>query len=155
MIEFYQLIKYKKMSELTLKMAQLDQIKADMNEQVEMLSDAEVNALAQQLNAAINLPFLEEEKEFIVFVKVIKLIDQQLYNLLPNEYYALVKDATEGISEEEAKIIKERLTPVINNVINIPVLTEEQEGHLIGMVLGLIINAMVKGFKLEAIEPTE
>ena len=143
------------MSEITLKMSQLDQIKVDMNEQVEMLSDAEVNALAQKLNAAINLPFLKEEKEFIVFVKVIKLIDKQLYNLLPNEYYVLVKDATEGISEEEAKIIKDRLTPVINSVINIPVLTEEQEGYLISLVLGLIINAMVKGFKLEAIEPVE
>jgi hypothetical protein len=141
------------MSELTLKQSQLDQIKADMNEQVEMLSDAEVNALAQKLNAAINLPFLKEEKEFIVFVKVIKLIDQQLYSLLPNEYYVLVKDTTEGISEEEAKIIKERLTPVINKVINIPVLTEDQEENLISLLLGLIINAMVKGFKLEAIEP--
>ena len=142
------------MSERTLKQSQLDQIREDMNEQVEMLSDAEVNALAQKLNAAINLPFLEEEKEFIVFAKVIKLVDQQLYNLLPNEYYALVKDTTEGVSEEEAKIIKERLTPVINSAINIPVLTEEQEAHLIGLLLGLIINAMVKGFKLEAIEPT-
>ena len=141
------------MSELTLKQSQLDQIRADMNEQVEMLSDAEVNALAQKLNAAINLPFLKEEKEFIVFVKVIKLIDQQLYSLLPNEYYVLVKDTTEGISEEEAKIIKERLTPVINKVINIPVLTEDQEENLISLLLGLIINAMVKGFKLEAIEP--
>lgn len=34
------------MNEITLTEAQLAQIRKDMNEQVEMLSDAEVNALA-------------------------------------------------------------------------------------------------------------
>ena len=126
-----------------------------MNEQVEMLSDAEVNASAQKVNSALNLPFLKEEKEFIVFVKVIKWVDKQLYNLLPNEYYELVKDTNDGISKEEATKIEERLTPLINNIINIPVLTEKQEGKLISLVLGLIINAMIKGSKLEEIELNE
>jgi hypothetical protein len=38
-----------------------------------------------------------------------------------------------------------------NDVVNIPVLTEKQEEKLISLLLGLIINAMVKGFKLEGI----
>nr|WP_320000127.1 hypothetical protein [uncultured Draconibacterium sp.] len=143
------------MSEITLTQGQLAQIKNDMNEQVEILTDAEVNALAQKVNNAINLPFLKEDKEFVVFAKVIKWVDQQLYKLLPNEYYELVKDATDGISKEEAIKIEERLTPLINNVINIPVLTEKQEEKLISLVLGLIINAMIKGFKLEEVQPTE
>ena len=141
------------MNEITLTEAQLAQIRKDMNEQVEMLSDAEVNALAQKVNNAINLPFLREEKEFIVFAKVIRWVDRQLYQLLPNEYYELVKDATDGISAEEALKIEERLTPLLNSVINIPVLTEKQEEKLISLVLGLIIKAMVKGFKLEEIAP--
>lgn len=105
------------------------------------------------MNNAINLPFLREEKEFIVFAKVIRWVDRQLYQLLPNEYYELVKDATDGISAEEALKIEERLTPLLNSVINIPVLTEKQEEKLISLVLGLIIKAMVKGFKLEGIAP--
>ena len=141
------------MSDITLTTSQLEQIKRDMNEQVEMLSDAEVNALAQKVNKAINLPFLGEEKEFTVFVKLIKWIDKQLYQLLPNEYYKLVKDATDGVSKEEALEIEKRLTPLINNVVNIPILTEKQEGRLISLVLKLIINAMIKGFKLEEVEP--
>ena len=71
----------------------------------------------------------------------------------PNEYYELVKDSTDGISKEEAIKIEERLTPLINNVVNIPVLTEKQEKKLISLILGLIINAMVTGFKLEEVEP--
>lgn len=141
------------MTEITLTKSQLLQVQKDMNENVAMLSDAAVNALAQKANKAINFPFLNEKKEFIVFVKVIKWVDKQLYQLLPNEYYALVKDATDGISKEEAIKIEERVTPLINNVINIPILTEKQEGKLISLLVGLIINAMVKGFKLEEIAP--
>lgn len=140
---------------LTLTKEQLARINEDMNKKIEMLNDAEVNALAQKVNDAINLPFLKEEKELIVFTKVIKWVDKQLYKLLPNEYYELVKDATDGISKEEANKIEERLTPLINNAVNIPVLTEKHEAKLIGLVLGLIIKAMVKGFKLEEVQPAD
>ncbi len=141
------------MAEITLTKKQLEKIKSDMYEQVEMLTDGEINAIAQKVNKAFNIPFLNEEKEFIVFGKVIKWVDRKLYKLLPNEYYELVKDSSDGISKEEAIKIEERLTPLINNVVNMPILTEKQEGKLIGLVLGLIINAMIKGFKLEEVPP--
>ena len=143
------------MAEITLTKKQLEKIMKDVDEKVEMLTNAEINAIAQKVNKAINLPFLNEEKEFIVFGKLIKLVDRQLYKLLPNEYYELIQDATDGISREEAIKIEERLTPLINNVVNIPILTEKQEEKLIGLVLSLIINAMVKGFKLEEVQPAE
>ena len=132
---------------------QLDQIKLDMNETIQMLSDAQVTALAQQVNKAVNLPFLKEEKELIVFAKIIRLIDQKLYQLLPNEYYELIKDASDGISKEEASVMKKRLTPLVNDAVDLPILSEKQEEKLIGLILGLIINAMVKGFKLEEVAP--
>jgi len=141
------------MSEIKLTKSQLKKIKRDMDKKVEMLTDAEINAIAQKVNKIFNLPFLNEEKEFIVFGKVIKLVDRQLYHLLPNEYYELVKDSSDGISKEEAAKIEERLTPLINNVVNLPVLTGKQEEKLIGLVLSLIVNAMVKGLKLEEVDP--
>lgn len=143
------------MAEITLTKKQLEKIMKDMDEKVEMLTDAEINAIAQKVNKAINLPFLNEEKEFIVFGKIIKSVDRQLYRLLPNEYYELVKDASDGISKEEAVKIEERLTPLINNVVNIPILTEKIEEKLIGLILSLIINAMIKGFNLEEVQPAE
>ena len=136
---------------ITLTQKQLEQIRKDMDKDIELLSIEEVNALAQNVNKAINLPFIKEEKEFVVIVKVIRWIDRQLYKLLPNEYYGLVKNLSDGISKEEAQILEERLTPLINNVINLPILTERHEEKLIGLVLGLIINAMVKGFNLEEV----
>ena len=136
----------------TLTKKNLEQIKSDQKK-VEMLTDAEVNALAQKVNMVINLPILNEEKEFVVFVKIIKWIDQKLYEILPNEYYELINDATDGISKDEAVALEQRLTPIINNAIDIPIISERQEEKLISLVLGIIINAMVKGFKLEETEP--
>lgn len=141
------------MAEITLTGQQMVKIREEMDKKVEMLTDGEINAIAQKVNKVINLPLINEEKEFIVFVKLIKLIDTQLYKLLPNEYYELIKDASDGISKEEAATIEERITPLINNVVNIPILSEKMEEKLIGLILGLIINAMVKGFNLEEVNP--
>lgn len=137
------------MPEITLTVEQLRQLKDDMFKTEEMLSDGQINALAVKVNKSVDLPFIGEEKELVVYAKVIKWIDRQLYKFLPNEYYKLIKDAGDGISEKEAKLIQERLTPVINNLVNIPVLTEKHEKKLIALVLDIIIHAMIKGFKLE------
>ena len=51
------------MSEITLTLNQIKQIKKDMEEKTEMLSDAEITALANKVNAHVNLPFLNEDKE--------------------------------------------------------------------------------------------
>lgn len=135
----------------TLTKKNLVQIEKDMD-RVEMLTDAEVNALAQKVNTAINLPILNEEKEFVIFAKIIKWIDRKLYEILPNEYYELINDATDGISREEAAALEDRLTPIINKAIDIPIISEKQEEKLISLVLGIIINAMVKGLKLDEAE---
>lgn len=139
-----------KKNKLTRK--QLEKVNNDMNKQVEMLTDAEVNALALRVNESINLPLLKEKREFVVFVKIIKWIDKKLYQLIPNEYYELIKESTDGISKEEAILFEDRLTPLINNAVNIPILSEQKEEELIRMILSLIINAMVKGLKLEEVE---
>ncbi|MCD4833846.1 MAG: hypothetical protein K8R31_08640 [Bacteroidales bacterium] len=141
------------MPEITLTKEQLQKIQEDMFKTEEMLTDAEINAIAQKVNKSVNLPLINENKEFVVYVKIIKWIDRRLYQLLPNEYYKLVKSTTDGISAKEAELIEKRITPLINNFVNIPVLTEKQEGKLIGLVLGIIIKAMIKGFKLEQKEP--
>jgi len=136
------------MSSITLTPSQLEQIKTDMSVTVKMLTDEEVMALAKKASEKVKIPFLSDEKEQIVLCKIIHWIDKELYQLLPNEYYALVHDATDGISPDEAKEIKARLVPLINNVIDIPILSEGMEAFLIELVLGLIIDAMVTGFNL-------
>jgi hypothetical protein len=134
---------------ITLTDEQLSKIKTDMDHKTEMLTNAQVSALARKVNDEVNLPFVGEAKELIVFTKLVRWIDRTLYQHLPNEYYELVHDAHDGISREEAARIEERLTPLINKVIDIPIVPEVVESKIIGFVLGLIVNAMVKGLKLE------
>lgn len=141
------------MTTIALSQQQLVQVTKDMDNKADMLSDSEINALAQKINGMFNIPVLGETSELIVFAKIIKLIDRKLCQLLPNEYYKLVKDSTDGISQEEATALEKRLTPLINSRVNIPIISEEQEEKLISMILGMIINAMVKGARLEQINP--
>ncbi|NEW84548.1 MAG: hypothetical protein GZ094_19580 [Mariniphaga sp.] len=135
------------MAEITLTKDHLANFSNDMDKQEEMLTDAEINALAQKVNNKINLPFLSEEKELVVFAKLVKWIDRELYKILPNEYYNLLNDISDGLTIQEANDLEKRLTPLINNVINIPILSEKLEEKLIRMVLG----AMVKGSKLDEV----
>lgn len=128
---------------------QIEQIKADMNEKCEMLTNEQVVVLANKVNKKVNIPFLSEDKEFTVLFKIIRWVDKELYKLLPNEYYELIHDSTDGISEEEADALNRRLTPLINKVIDIPILPEVVEKYIIDLILGIIINAMIKGCCLE------
>ena len=136
------------MSTLTLDKQSLEQINSDMNNKAEMLSDEQVNAIAQMVNNAVNLPLLGERAEFVVFAKIVRVLDRKLYELLPNEYYELINDASNGISEEEAAKMEDRLTKLLNEKVNIPFISERKEEMLIGIVIGQIVRAMVNGFKL-------
>jgi hypothetical protein len=114
-----------------------------------MLSDGQIAALAEKLNEEINFPIIGENLEEILLAKIIKRIDQKVYELLPNEYYSLVKSVSNGISDEDAENIEARMTPLINEKVNLPFLSEEMEQKIIGFVLNSLINAMRKNFKLD------
>lgn len=125
-----------------------EQLKSDMDEKCEMLTDAQILALANKVNAVINLPILSEEKELIVFCKLIRKVDQAIYQLLPNEYYDMVHNASDGISASDAERMRKRLVPLINKAVDIPFLTEEMEAFVIDLILKVIVDALVKGCKL-------
>ncbi len=113
-----------------------------------MLTDEQVMRIADILNAKINLPVIGEEKEQVVFYKIVKLIDSKLYEILPNEYYELIASLENGISDQEAELMNKRLTKLLNRKINIPILSEKKEAKLIKKVLKIIIDAMRKNVKL-------
>lgn len=102
------------MSKTQLSVNQINQIKIDLGEGKEFLKDEEVLVLAPKVKnlLSIHIPFLSEEKELIVLFKIIRLIDRKLYDLLPNEYYELIRDVETGISEEEAKELQKRLVQI-------------------------------------------
>ena len=126
---------------------QWQQIVADADAN-EMLTVEEAERIGTKLAEKKNLPLFGEEKEKIVFIKIVKKIDQTLYKVLPNELYATIRDVEGGIDDDEAREISRRLTKYINKEIDIPYLPEILEKAIIKMALDIIIDAMRKGKKL-------
>ena len=133
-----------------LNSTQIAQIKEDLETDKEFLTDEEVLAIAENVKAKIpfKIPFLSDQTVLTILFKNVRKIDRELYKLLPNEYYELVRNLSDGISSDEAKELIRRLTPLINKLIDIPILSEAIEAAIIEFVLDQIVNALVKGFKL-------
>ena len=73
------------------------------------------------------------------------MIDDCLYQILPDEIYDTIHIASDGVTPEEAKVIKMRISKIVNKQVNIPIISEEQEEKLISEFLGLIELALQKG----------
>lgn len=130
---------------ITLNEEQVQRVKAGADEQVEMLSMQELEAVASKLNEHINIPLVSEEQEQVVLVKIVKQIDRFLYTVLPNEVYELVKVAHDGISNEEAELIERRLAQLVNKAVDIPFVSEQVEEKIFQLILSIIVAAMKKG----------
>ncbi len=137
------------MKKISLNEEMLIGIQADMTEKKTMLNDEQINAIAQKANDAINIPIIGEKLELIIFAKIVKFVDMKLYEVLPNEYYALIHNAHDGIDAEDAAMLELRLGTLINDKVNIPFISEKKEKELIDLILGMIIKGLVKGAKLE------
>lgn len=135
------------MTTITLTPNQWQQIVNDANGS-QLLSNEEIEAIARKLQQNRNLPFINEEKEYIVFVKIVRSLDQVLYENLPNEIYSTIWDSDTGIERHEKNRLVKSLTKFINSKIDIPYLPETAEKHLIKGFLHLIVNALLKGNSL-------
>ena len=115
----------------------------------QMLTKDEVELIASKLNHAVNLPILNEAREQLVFSKLVMLIDRFLYNVLPNEIYELIRDASDGIQAHDLPNIEDNLVSLATEYLNIPFLSRSQEETVYRVVIGLIVRSMLKGNTLD------
>lgn len=114
-----------------------------------LLQRTELVAIAERLSEKVTLPFLPEEKEHRVLLKVILLIDNYLFNALPNEIYDLIHNIDEGFDDGEAAQFSARLNKQVHNDIKLPFMTDHLEYYSITFVLSILINAMREGSDLK------
>jgi hypothetical protein len=137
-----------------------DQFKVLMNEfyavpeKRSKMETAEIIELATRLNKKINVPIINETGEQKILVKIILRIDNFLYDNLPNEFYDLVRDSTNGIDNREAKRLVRRLTRLANDKIDIPYIPEPMERIAFKFVIGMIVKAARKNLKLSTVLDT-
>ncbi len=112
------------------------------------MTKEEIKDLARRLNKKINVPIVKETHEEKIIIKVVKRIDNFLYDHLPNEIYDLVRSLDKGIDDKEAKRLIKRLTVAANDKIDIPYLPEAAEYIAIRFIISIIVNAARKKFDL-------
>lgn len=113
------------------------------------LTEAEVKDLASKLNHKVNIPLISETREEKILIKVILRVDTFLYDNLPNEIYDLVRSSENGIEDEEATRLINRLSILANEKINIPYIPEAAEYVAIKFVIRVVINAARKNWNFD------
>lgn len=136
------------MPAITLTEEQRKQVLHEMDVQIEMLSEKEVEALAAKLNEKIDLPFIVEGTEQVIFVKTVRNFDRLLYQNIPNELYGLVKTTSDGISDKDAEELKLVLGSRLNKALEIPYIPEWVEQQILEILIGLVVDAMRKKFSV-------
>ena len=109
-----------------------------------MIKPGQKDRIVALVNSVIDIPVVPESLEGSIFRKAIDLIDEALDNFLPKEIQALAESLSQGIERNNAKDFVENLTRFLNKKVDLPILNEEQEGKLIGLVVNLLVKSMTK-----------
>lgn len=136
------------MTAITLTAGQRKAIKEEFENQVEMLTDEEVEILATKLNKKISIPFIKEGTEQTILVKTVKKFDRLLYQNLPNELYGLVRNSNDGISDTDAAELEAVLGNRLNRKFDIPYVPEVIEQEIFELLVGFVVAAMRKEFNI-------
>jgi hypothetical protein len=124
------------------------------NEERQKLTEAEILAIAKKLNKKINVPLIRETKEENILIKIVLRVDNFLYDNLPNEFYDLLRSIEDGIDDEEAKRLINRLSILANDKIDIPYIPERWEGIALRFIIGIIINAAREKWNIDMVNKT-
>lgn len=117
-----------------------------------MLSQAQIDYIADKLNEKINIPIIGEKFEKKLIVKGLEKVDKELDEHLPPEWSELLDDVSDGIepgSPADLQSIKDNLVSFLNKKINIPIIGEKAEEKLLSAAIDLIFDALQKGKKLQ------
>ncbi|MCS6966967.1 MAG: hypothetical protein RMJ44_09410 [Cytophagales bacterium] len=115
-----------------------------------MLSIAQLNALADKINAAINLPFVDESTEKQLITGVLQQLNGILTTLLTTEQLSAIGDANKGIEMNEAakNSLQSDLMKKLSSHLNTSLLSGALGSNLSKIIAETLVNAMQKGNKL-------
>ena len=116
-----------------------------------MLSQAQINYIADKLNKKIDIPIVGERFEKKLIVKGLNKINEELEDHLPPDWADLLDDISDGIepgSPADLESIKKNLVEFLNKKINIPIIGEKAEAKLFAAAIEIIFEALQKGKKL-------
>lgn len=113
-----------------------------------ILTATQREALADALDALIPLdpiPFVGSILELVddaILERAIDAIDRLLASTLPDPLVAMLSDAAQGIETGDLSRLKMRLTQAANRRVNLPLMDEETEERVLGVVIGAVVDAL-------------
>lgn len=111
-----------------------------------MLTEEQITTIAVKLNEKVDLPFIGEEKEQDILESVLNGINGKLDEVtenLPEPVRETWEKLADGVSDEEAERLVEQLTVLVNERIDIPLLSEENEAEMvIHPAVSMIVDTM-------------
>lgn len=106
-----------------------------------MLNDKQLEALADKLNAKVNLPIMGEETEKQVLMTALKQLNSALAGKVGEELRAIIQPLIDGsATPDEAVALKAKAVEHVNKHINIPVIGEDTEAKILGPVVDGIVD---------------
>lgn len=112
-----------------------------------ILSAAQLRKLAEAVDALIPTPVDYFDDAAIAWL--VEKIDSTLAGVLPPKIANYLKDLAQGIELGDLGAFKKRLTGSLNQYINVPLLSEETEGKILGFVVEVVAESLQLGRSLD------
>ena len=113
------------------------------------LSPTQQAKIAEALDKKIGIPFVSNNKERDIFLKLAKVIDSAVEARVPDELLAGLN--TPGIQIETivADALKENLVPLLSDVISFPFLPGTIKRKILSFVVELLVDVMASQTTLD------
>lgn len=105
--------------------------------------------LAQLLDKKFNLPLVRGQREYRVWIKFVTAIDEIITARVQDEYLAAMNDPDFQIEEEFVAALKENLTPILSDLLSVPILPGPLKRKMINLILEVIVGALAKATTLD------
>ncbi len=119
-----------------------------------LLKPEEQKRFATLINTMIDIPWVPEEMEQQIFEHALSIIDNSLQGTLPTIFQGLMRNAQKGIDRTQIPEFTERLITTTNKKFDLPYLNEDQESHILRLVITPMVKAMADGKTLNDLLPT-
>lgn len=112
-----------------------------------MLSQAQLNNIADQINAKIDLPFLGENQEKALFMSILNQAGSLVEKVIPQQYQAMLGDPNQGVDKVQATKIGSDLMSQITSKVDMGMLDSVGK-NIASTFVESIVNGLQKGGKV-------
>lgn len=115
-----------------------------------MLSPAQLNALADKINASVDLPFVNEAIEKQMIMTVLQQLGSVIGSILSSEQLSALGDANKGLSLDTAakNSLQNDLMKQLSGKLDLGILNSAMGSGVSKIISETLVNAMQKGNKL-------